>query len=152
MKLSQVLLGKFAARLKPEQRAVVQAQLEQKKPKTEAQRILSEENSPLELVFLRQLRTLHVLEPEREHAFALPERRWRLDFAWVLPQIAVEIEGGTRGKSRHTTHEGYTEDCEKYNAALELGWAVFRFTSEHVTSGKAAETMARVLEQGRGIL
>ncbi len=68
----------------------------------------------------------------------------------MLPQIAVEIEGGTRGKSRHTTHEGYSEDAVKYNTALELGWAVFRFTSSHVMEGYVAQTMARVLKE-RGI-
>ncbi len=53
MKLSEAIFKKFTARLKPDQRAVVKAQLKARKPRTEAQRILSEGNSPLEVIFLR---------------------------------------------------------------------------------------------------
>ena len=60
-------------------------------------------------------------------------RKWRFDFALPDERLAIEIEGGTRsGKSRHVKHKGYTEDCDKYNEAALYGWAVLRFTSEHL--------------------
>lgn len=61
-------------------------------------------------------------------------RKWRFDYAWPSVKVAVEIEGGIwlkgKGKkSRHTTGVGYSKDCEKYNHAAALDWAVIRLTS-----------------------
>lgn len=58
-----------------------------------------------------------------------PDRRWRFDFASPDKMLGIEIEGGMWSKGRHTRAMGYTNDCEKYNAATLLGWRVFRFTS-----------------------
>ncbi|MBO9657522.1 MAG: hypothetical protein J7527_01730 [Chitinophagaceae bacterium] len=68
-----------------------------------------------------------------EHRFH-PERKWRFD--WCFPDsdvmIAVEYEGiFGKGKSRHTTVNGYTGDTEKYNSASALGWKVFRVTAKN---------------------
>lgn len=72
-----------------------------------------------------------LLDPVREHLFH-PRRLWRLDLAWPDDLLAVEIEGvysRPRGrKSRHTQPDGYQADCEKYNAAVLLGWRIMRFT------------------------
>ena len=70
-----------------------------------------------------------------------PVRRWRFDF--VVQGYAVEIEGGVYRKSRHTTGNGYTKDCEKYNEAALMGWRVLRFTTEMVKSGKAIDVILR---------
>ncbi len=79
--------------------------------------------------------------PEREYRFE-PSRRWRFDFAWPDMLIAVEVEGGTRHQGRHNRHEGFENDCEKYNhAALVYGWYVLRFTSDMVKDGRMAATM-----------
>ena len=58
-----------------------------------------------------------------------PVRRWRLDFAFVDSLVAVECEGGTWTRGRHTRGSGFRADCEKYNAAAVLGWRIFRCTS-----------------------
>jgi len=93
--------------------------------------------SVLEDMFARELDTLaYTGGYEREYRFH-PPRRWRFDFAWTLQQIAVEIEGGTWAKSRHTTGSGFEKDCEKYNQAALDGWLVLRFTSSHIDSGYA---------------
>lgn len=69
---------------------------------------------------------------------------------------AVEVEGVTHyGKNRdgsmklgrHQTGKGITEDCEKYNEALLLGWAVLRVTQEHVRLGKALEWTETLLRE-----
>lgn len=67
---------------------------------------------------------------QREYRFC-PDRRWRFDFAHELSKVAVEIEGITwygNRLSRHQNHRGYTNDLEKYNRAVELKWAVLRYT------------------------
>lgn len=72
----------------------------------------------------------------REHQFN-PFRKWRFDFAHLPTQVAVEIEGGISGKSRHTSCDGYAADCEKYNEAAFLRWFVFRLPPRDVTNLKA---------------
>lgn len=96
-----------------------------------------------------ELMALHIRieklpSPEREFAFARPERKWRFDFAWPAPRrIAVEVEGGTRGNGRHVRHAGFVNDAEKYNTATILGWRVLRFTTDQVRDGTAIATLKR---------
>jgi hypothetical protein len=42
--------------------------------------------------------------------------------------VLIEFEGIMATKSRHTSVTGFTNDCEKYNAAQLLGWKVLRYT------------------------
>lgn len=65
-----------------------------------------------------------------------PTRKWRFDYCikgfnknGIEFKIAIEYEGLFSEKSRHTTLNGFTRDCEKYNAAQILGWMVFRYTA-----------------------
>lgn len=60
-------------------------------------------------------------------------RNWRFDFAWPEQRVAVEIEGGVYMRvSGHTSAAGYQKNCEKYNAAIEAGWVVLRYTPQMV--------------------
>ena len=86
-------------------------------------------------------------KPEREHKFHAT-RRWRFDFAWPVQMVAAEIEGGVWTGGRHTTGTGYTDDCEKYNHAVALGWKVFRFTTEMVRNEDAIQFIAEALSKG----
>lgn len=89
--------------------------------------------SDLEGRFLEQWRRAWPgLIPVRDHRFH-PSRKWAFDFAWPDQRVAVEIEGGTLVKGRHTRAVGYEADCEKYNAAVTLGWRVFRYTGRQIT-------------------
>lgn len=86
--------------------------------------------SDLERTFETYWRQLGGPDLEKEYRFH-PTRKWRLDFALPCLKIGFECEGGTRkDKSRHTTGDGYTKDCIKYNAATRLNWKVYRFTSD----------------------
>lgn len=68
------------------------------------------------------------LIPVGEYQFHT-DRKWKFDAAFPEHGVAVEVEGVLwRGKSRHTTVQGYTNDLEKYNSATLLGWKVLRFT------------------------
>jgi len=86
-------------------------------------------------MFLAQLQEHGFPDPEEEYRF-LQGRRFRFDFAWPLPNVAVEIEGGTFVQGRHVTGAGFSKDCEKYNIAAREGWRVYRFTTQMVKSGE----------------
>lgn len=66
-----------------------------------------------------------------------PDRRWKAD--WALfgthngkeVKILVEYEGLGFYKTGHTSSDGYTKNCEKYNNAQALGWTVLRFTYQN---------------------
>jgi very-short-patch-repair endonuclease len=75
--------------------------------------------------------------PVEEHYFAKP-RRFRFDRAFLVERVAVELEGGTWGKSRHTSGSGYARDCAKYNLATAMGWRVLRYTTDMLTNDPAA--------------
>lgn len=86
-------------------------------------------SSSLEREFITLWRVMGGPELEPEYRFH-PSRKWRFDFAHPESRLAIELEGGTWGKGRHTTGKGYAADCEKYNAAAMAGWRVIRFTGD----------------------
>ena len=67
---------------------------------------------------------------EREFKFH-DKRKWRADFIIAGYPLLVEYEG-IKGKSRHTTITGYSNDCEKYNQAQIIGYTVLRYTVIHL--------------------
>ena len=114
--------------------------------KTEEFRNLSGNGkSHLELLFSLQLQEAAAPEPVREHRFN-PPRKFRFDFCWLNIKLAVEIEGGTYKKSRHTSARGFKQDCEKYNQAELLGWTVLRFDSAMVNNLEAINTTLHALD------
>ena len=60
--------------------------------------------------------------------------------------VAIEVDGGTWSGGRHTTGSGFQADCEKVNEAVLMGWKVVRFTSTHIKSGVAVQTIERLLK------
>lgn len=104
------------------------------------------ESAP-EREFAIQIRAAKLPEPAREHRFH-PDRRWRLDFAWIAQKAAIEVEGAIWTGGRHTSGKGFTADCEKYSEALLLGWRVIRVPAGWVKSGKALELAKRMLGDG----
>ena len=94
---------------------------------------MTDKRKGAEIAFASYLRH-HGLEDGsvRQYRFALEiGRRWLFDWAWVAFMFAVELEGvtyyGGREKTgRHQTAKGFVEDAVKYEAALRLGWTVYR--------------------------
>jgi hypothetical protein len=60
--------------------------------------------------------------------------------------LAVEVEGGTWAKGRHTRGKGFELDCEKYGEAMVLGWNVYRCTGTMIKNGAAIKTIEKLLE------
>ncbi len=81
-----------------------------------------------------QIRAVKLPEPVREHRFH-ETRKWRFDFAYPSQKLAIEVEGGVWSGGRHTRGSGFTNDCEKYNAALMNGWRVYRCTPDMIKKG-----------------
>lgn len=83
--------------------------------------------------FARICRTVlsQVIQPEAE-VRVVEGRRWRFDFAWPEYQVAVELQGSTHARGRHTRGIGYQGDCEKLNTAQCEGWLVLWFTTQDV--------------------
>lgn len=105
--------------------------------------------SALEAELALQIKALGLPEPIREYRFH-PTRKWRFDFAWLDKKVACEVEGGVWSNGRHTRGSGFIDDCEKYNAANQLGWHVYRFTADMLNSPEpevnAVEVIRKALE------
>jgi len=97
-----------------------------------------------ELELLQHIRAHRLPEPEREYAF-VPGRKFRADFAYPDAGLLIEVEGGTRGRGGHSTHDGISRDIEKSNLATLGGWRLLRCSSEQVTNGQCVLWIAAAL-------
>jgi len=98
--------------------------------------------SNLERSFLTWWRLFAPRAPEPIAEFRFhPVRRWRFDYCWPGSKIALELDGGTWTRGRHTRGAGYRGDCEKLNAAASLGFIVYR-----VMAGMLEDDPAGVVE------
>jgi len=84
------------------------------------------------------------LKVEMELRFC--KRLWKFDYAIPEKLVAVEIEGGAYVQGRHTRGQGYVKDLEKYNAAIELGWVVLRYTPGQQFYSKTIEQIKAVAQ------
>lgn len=100
--------------------------------------------SELEELLLFQIRAVGLPEPVREYR-ALPERRWRWDFAWPEARLLVEVQGKRWGLGAHTSGKGTARDWEKNNLAVLSGWRVLYAWDEAIESGKMIEWILRIL-------
>jgi very-short-patch-repair endonuclease len=63
---------------------------------------------------------------------AIPNRRYRFDFAHLDSKVAIEIQGGIWVKSGHTTGKGLQNSYAKLNLASYHGWKVFQLSSDMI--------------------
>jgi very-short-patch-repair endonuclease len=101
-------------------------------------------SSDAERAMLTMLKWAGLPEPMTEYRFH-PSRKWRFDFAWEAPKVALEVEGGTWISGAHTRGRHFESDAEKYNEAALAGWKVLRVTTQMVDDGRAIAFIERAL-------
>lgn len=84
---------------------------------------------------------------EREYKFH-PVRKWRIDFAWPLLKIGIEVHGALwkGGHGSHTSGAGRMRDMEKMNEAKVAGWLVIEVCKEQIQSGQAVDWIKQLFE------
>ena len=102
-------------------------------------------SSQLEEIFNLQVRALALPEPKREFRFH-SKRRFLFDFAWPELKIAVEVDGGTWNRGRHTRGTGFHNDCVKFNLASCSGWVVLRGDNKMVKSGELVDSLIELIK------
>ena len=74
-----------------------------------------------------------------------PTRKWRFDFCFEEQRLCVEVQGGGQ-EGKHMRYKGYENDCEKMQAAVELGWTVLYFLPDQIKKGSALSTITKALK------
>ena len=105
--------------------------------------VLSRKNlSPIEETLALNLRA-YKIEFEREYRFH-NKRRWRFDFYIPSKNLLVECQGGVWINGGHNRGKGYTDNVEKMNEAVLMGYKVMWFTGDHVAAGTAIDMIRSV--------
>lgn len=109
--------------------------------------------SSIEDMLFYHIKAVKLPTPLREYRFH-DDRKWRFDFAYPQYMLAIEVEGithygknadGTMKLGRHQTGKGIEADLEKYQAAMLLGWNVYRCSGRMIKSGEAIQTIETLL-------
>jgi very-short-patch-repair endonuclease len=109
-------------------------------------------NAEYEFLKLWQATAPDFPQPEPQYEFAKKEmgRKWAADFCWPGYDLIVEIQGGVWMKTPggHTSGAGYTRDCERMNAAQELGYRILYYTPQMVRDSpdQVVEQVKRFLD------
>ena len=82
---------------------------------------------------------------EREYK-AIPDRKFRFDFAFPERRLLVEVQGGTFNGGAHGRGVGIHRDYEKNNLATLAGWRVLQFDVKMIKSGEAVDKIREALE------
>ena len=88
------------------------------------------------------------LQQEYMFSFRLHQRRFAADYAELKYGILIEYEGlQVKGsKSRHTTIDGYTRDCSKYNLGTTMGFSWLRYTRNHLDIDQIKQDLISTIE------
>ena len=102
-------------------------------PAAERNRTVDDGASKLENAFWLAWKKVGIdgYEPFKQFKFH-QTRKWKFDFAWPVYKLAVEIQGGTWIKGRHTSGSSREGEYEKMNAAQRLGWCVLQYGTERM--------------------
>lgn len=94
-----------------------------------------------------QIKAAKLPEPVRQHYYA-PPRKFRADFAWLLPpplSLLVEVQGGIWSRKAHGSITGVLADIDRLNAATLASWRLLRVTPEMVKDGTALKLIEKAL-------
>ena len=86
------------------------------------------------------------IEPTPEYRFH-PVRKWRIDYAFPVQKLAIEIEGGAFTRGRHTRGVVFVNDMEKYNALTEAGWNLLRYQPGKIDYQQVKRVLEKITEK-----
>ena len=119
-------------------------------PKVNA-RAKTGQGSKLEAKVAADLKALGLMDGcERQYRFH-PERKWLVDFAWVLDdgmilrKVALEVNGGTYSGGSHSRGPRQRGDYEKWSELSLMGWTLILVDCKDVREGVHVERVLRAL-------
>ncbi len=80
-----------------------------------------------------------------QHKFH-PERKWRWDFCYPRYKLAIEVQGGTYTRGRHSRGPGQRKDFEKISEGAILGWHIIIVDSKDVSQKLHIDRIQRFFE------
>jgi hypothetical protein len=85
--------------------------------------------------------------PYEREARLIPDRKWRFDFAirYGAVDLAIEVQGGTWMRGRHSRGSGQDNDMRKANAATMAGYKVLSYSTQMVASGECIRDILTIL-------
>jgi very-short-patch-repair endonuclease len=102
-------------------------------------------DSDLETRVLRALVAAGLAAPVQQHRVRLGKRAFRLDLAYPVAKLAIELDGW----EFHSSRTAFDDDRTRANALVTAGWTLLRFTSRSTDAEIVACVRAALGESGR---
>lgn len=100
--------------------------------------------SAIEESMAQQIKAAGLQAPIREYT-PLPDRKFRLDFAWPWPpprQFGLEVQGAV-----HRIKGRWKAESERRALLLLAGWRILEVNGDDVRSGRALKWLIKLLEK-----
>jgi very-short-patch-repair endonuclease len=102
-------------------------------------------DSDLETRVLRALVAAGLAVPVQQHRVRLGKRTFRVDLAYPVLKLAIELDGW----EFHCSRSAFDDDRTRANALVAAGWTVLRFTSRSTDAEIVACVRAAMAQCGR---
>lgn len=122
------------------------------------------------VLLMDQIAEASLPEPAMEYRF-VQERKWRFDLCWPDKMVALEVDGGSYGRTitchncgqivkmplqdgrqvvvrlggRHNSGIGFEKDREKWAHAVIMGWRIVGVTPNMIIDGRALSYLRQLL-------
>jgi len=101
-------------------------------------------DSDLETRVLRALVAAGLVAPVQQHRVRLGKRTFRIDLAYPVARLAIELDGW----EFHSSRSAFDDDRARANALVAAGWTLLRFTSRSTDAEIVACVRAALGESG----
>lgn len=101
-------------------------------------------DSDLETRVLRALVAGGLVAPVQQHRVRLGKRTLRIDLAYPVAKLAIELDGW----EFHSSRTAFDDDRARANALVAAGWTLLRFTSRSTDADIVACVRAALRESG----
>lgn len=101
-------------------------------------------DSDLETRVLRALVAAGLVVPVQQHRVRLGKRTFRIDLAYPVAKLAIELDGW----EFHSSRSAFDDDRARANALVAAGWTLLRFTSRSTDAEIVACVRAALTQSG----